>query len=80
MSPNPPPNADHELVERTLREAQEAMRRLQEAQEAALRVTGSGESADGLVKAASDGRGGITGISLNPRAERAAPPREHVTG
>ncbi|MCG5220637.1 YbaB/EbfC family nucleoid-associated protein [Streptosporangium soli] len=57
-------------LERTLEQAQKIMLKLEEAQARILRVVGDGEGADGLVKVASDGQGGIKKIHFNPRIMR----------
>jgi hypothetical protein len=68
--PTPSPHDDVEQAELYLRRGRDAMRRLQEARAAVEAVAGAAESADGLVRATADGRGGITGLRLNPRAMR----------
>jgi DNA-binding protein YbaB len=64
-----PPN-DVEYLEEALARSEEVMRGLRTAQAALLRVAGRAESADGLVAAVADGRGGITELRLDPRALR----------
>ncbi|WP_424528785.1 YbaB/EbfC family nucleoid-associated protein [Sphaerisporangium viridialbum] len=66
---------DSEHLHAYLRQAQDSMRALQEAQERISQVTGQGASGDDLIRATCDGRGGITGVFLNPRAMR----RDRVT-
>ncbi|PZG22473.1 YbaB/EbfC family nucleoid-associated protein [Nonomuraea aridisoli] len=68
--PTPSPHDDVEQAELYLRRGRDAMRRLQQARAAVEAVAGAAESADGLVRATADGRGGITGLRLNPRAMR----------
>ncbi|GAA4229274.1 DNA-binding protein YbaB [Streptosporangium album] len=70
MPPTPASNDELRHLEQIMEQAQEVMRKFQEAQTAILEVTGAGEGADGLVRAVSDGRGGIMEIDFNPRAMR----------
>lgn len=75
MPTTPAPEDDLAYLEQTLQRGQEAMRRLRDAQAEILEVVGRAGSVDGLMKASSDGRGGIMEIRFAPRAMRL----DHVT-
>ncbi|MEU7892900.1 YbaB/EbfC family nucleoid-associated protein [Nonomuraea sp. NPDC049152] len=61
---------DHEYLEQTLEQAQAIMQKLDAAEGRILEVMGIGVGADGQVKATSNGRGGITELTFDPRVLR----------
>ncbi|SDQ57775.1 YbaB/EbfC family nucleoid-associated protein [Thermostaphylospora chromogena] len=65
-----PEREDLELLEQTLRQTEDVLRDLANIRAGIRRVSGAGEAADGMVRATADGRGRITGITLNPRTMR----------
>ncbi|NRQ39450.1 YbaB/EbfC family nucleoid-associated protein [Nonomuraea sp. NN258] len=69
----PTPDGDLGYLERTLERSQEVMRDLREAQVGILRVIGRAGGDGGLVRAESDGQGGITRLELEPDALRLTP-------
>lgn len=61
-----------EDLDRLGAQADQAMRRLAESADALSEITGAGEAADGLVRAAVDGGGALQSVVINPRAMRMA--------
>ncbi|MFF0307134.1 YbaB/EbfC family nucleoid-associated protein [Streptosporangium sp. NPDC004379] len=70
MPPTPAPGDDLHYLDEALRHALQAMRTLEESEERISGLAEEGEAADGLVRAAADGRGGILTLHLDPRALR----------
>ena len=69
----PSPEDDVEYLDEVLRKSREAMRTLQEARTLVGELVARAESADGLVRATSDGRGAILDVRLDPRVLRLDP-------
>lgn len=61
---------DPSALDRMVSESERSIRRLREATSALEAISGSGEAADGLVKAAVDHAGRLLEVSLDPRAMR----------
>jgi DNA-binding protein YbaB len=66
----PDPSQDHHYLEQVIEQTRTAMRGLRQAKHLIGQVEGTGEGAQGMIRAAADGRGGLTGIELDPRALR----------
>ncbi|GAA3078386.1 YbaB/EbfC family nucleoid-associated protein [Streptosporangium carneum] len=72
--PTPPsPDDDVERLEQVLIQGRRMMERLQEARAGIRDLTGNAESADGLVKAVSNGQGDIVELRFDPRVMRLDP-------
>ncbi|GAA3535042.1 hypothetical protein GCM10022419_013210 [Nonomuraea rosea] len=69
MRPPTPDNDDEYLLE-YFAQGQQVIRDLQAAQSAIRQVEGRAKSKDGLLEAAADGSGGLTGLHIDPRALR----------
>ncbi|MEU9831567.1 YbaB/EbfC family nucleoid-associated protein [Streptosporangium sp. NPDC048047] len=70
MPPMPEPGDELRYLDETLHHALQAMRTLEESEERIRGLVEEGEAADGLVRATSDGQGGILTLHLDPRALR----------
>ncbi|NUO99729.1 MAG: YbaB/EbfC family nucleoid-associated protein [Nonomuraea sp.] len=66
----PIPDDDAEYLLDYFSQGQRAIRDLRAAQAAIRQVEGRARSADGLIEAAADGEGGLTGLRVDPRALR----------
>lgn len=66
----PEPGEDARYVEQVIEQTEAAISRLREARRLIGQVEGTGEAADGLVRAMADGSGTLTGIDIKPRALR----------
>ncbi|MFI7452006.1 YbaB/EbfC family nucleoid-associated protein [Nonomuraea sp. NPDC049714] len=70
MTSPPDPRHDHHYLEQVIEQTRTTMRGLRQAKHLIGQVEGTGEGAQGMIRAAADGRGGLTRIELNPRALR----------
>lgn len=69
--PSPPtPDEDRRYLEQVIEQSRAAMHHLREANRLIGEAEGTGEAAQGLIRATADGRGGLIKISVNPRALR----------
>jgi DNA-binding protein YbaB len=68
--PIPAPEDDLEYLEQVLAKTRQTMQGLRAAEAAISQVAGRAESRDGLIVATADGRGGLTGLRIDPRALR----------
>ncbi|WP_053174841.1 YbaB/EbfC family nucleoid-associated protein [Nonomuraea sp. SBT364] len=66
----PNPTEDRLYLDQVAEQTRTAMRHLREAQRQIAAVEGTGEAAQGMIKAVADGRGALTSVELNPRALR----------
>ncbi|NUR89247.1 MAG: YbaB/EbfC family nucleoid-associated protein [Nonomuraea sp.] len=57
-------------MERVIEQTETALSRLREAKHLIDAVSGTGEAADGMIRATADGGGSLTAIDINPRALR----------
>ncbi|WP_162795014.1 YbaB/EbfC family nucleoid-associated protein [Nonomuraea lactucae] len=72
MSSPPVPSEDARYLEQFVAQTQAALGRLREANRMIGEVVGTGEAAQGLVRAAADGRGVLTKVEVDPRGMRLA--------
>ncbi|MET8004992.1 YbaB/EbfC family nucleoid-associated protein [Nonomuraea glycinis] len=70
MASPPDPSQDRHYLEQVIEQTRTAMRGLRQAKHLIGQVEGTGEGAQGMIRAAADGRGGLTGMRLDPRALR----------
>ncbi|MFI6297765.1 YbaB/EbfC family nucleoid-associated protein [Nonomuraea sp. NPDC050790] len=66
----PEPGEDAYYMEQVIEQTETALSRLREAKLLLGEVSGTGEAAQGLVRATADSSGSLTGVDINPRALR----------
>ncbi|MEU4579387.1 YbaB/EbfC family nucleoid-associated protein [Nonomuraea sp. ATR24] len=66
----PDPREDRLYLDQVVDQTRSAMRHLREAQRQIAAVEGTGEAAQGMIRAVADGRGTLTGVKIDPRALR----------
>ncbi|GGO68004.1 YbaB/EbfC family nucleoid-associated protein [Nonomuraea cavernae] len=70
MTSPPTPDEDRRYLEQLITQTRTAMDHLRQAKRLIGEAEGTGEAAQGLIRVRADGRGGLIGVSLNPRALR----------